>query len=93
MKPRGHTINGPVLRLCRDRILRCSASHAAALIDVTPQVWSAWELGSRRISTDNLIKLVDLFSLDSAEPLLTVTAIAAEAEAERQRLRRTKAAA
>lgn len=96
MKQRGATINGPVLRLMRERLLpvegRPTIAKAARLIDVTPQVWSQWELGGRRISPDSLARLADLFGLDDPSPLLASAALEAEAEAERQRIRRTVAA-
>lgn len=95
MKQRGHTVNGPVLRFCRERLLadrlggKPTIAKASALIDVTPALWSQWELGGRRISNEKLALLVDLFDLSEPAPLLASTAIAAEAEAERQRVRRT----
>lgn len=98
VKARGHVINGPVLRICRERLLgdkvagKPSITKAASLIDVTPQLWSQWELGGRGISAEKLELLVDLFDLDSPAPLLASTASAVEAEAERQRVRRTVAA-
>lgn len=94
MKQRGHTINGSVLRLCRTRLLGVDAKptidRAARMIDVTPALWSQWELGGRRISDEKLEMLVDMFGLESADPLLASSAFAAEAEAERQRQRRNK---
>lgn len=87
-KPRGHTINGPVLRCLRLKVLNASIAEAAPRIGKTPSMWSKWELGGRRISDENLELLVDLFDLESTAPLLASTAFEAEAEAERQRERR-----
>ena len=91
-KPRGQTINGPVLRVLREKVLKIDITKAAALIDVSPAIWSKWELGGRRISDESLERLVDVFQLDGPAPLLASTAFDAELEAERQRVRRTVAA-
>ena len=92
-KQRGQTINGAVLRLCREKLLKANIATASKRLGVTASVWSKWELGGRRISDENLELLVDLFGLDDATPLLAQTAFAAEEEAERNRLRRTTGAA
>lgn len=91
MKQRGHTINGPVLALCRKHLLDgATIAKAAKSIDVTPALWSQWEGGGRRISDEKLALVVDLLGLESAAPILASTALAAEEEAERQRNRRNK---
>lgn len=93
VKARGEIINGPVLRVFRQKLLKTTTAQAAALIGVSHGLWSQWELGGRGISDVNLSLLVDLFGLESPAPLLASTAHEAEVEAERQRARRTKAGA
>lgn len=99
VKQRGATINGPVLRVCRLRLLgdkldgKPTIARVAGLIDVTPQLWSQWENGGRGISDEKLDLLVDLFDFDGPEPLLASTADEVHETLNRQRARRNKAVA
>lgn len=98
MKPRGHTINGPVLRALIAVRADSSpegftASDLAKAVGVSKATVTNWAKGARAIDAANLAKLVRVFGIEDERALVTSTIAEVEAEAQRQRQRRNKAAA